>query len=64
VVRELVQAHGGDVVARSAGRGLGSQFIVNLPLADCARTMNVVAAEAERTEADPRRALMPNNAVA
>lgn len=38
VVRELVQAHGGDVVARSAGRGLGSQFIVNLPLADCART--------------------------
>src|SRR5450755_617198 len=47
VVRELVQAHGGDVVARSAGRGLGSQFIVNLPLADCARTTNV--AEAERS---------------
>lgn len=34
VVRELVQAHGGDVVARSAGRGSGSQFIVSLPLAD------------------------------
>ena len=49
VVRELVQAHGGDVVARSAGHGLGSQFIVNLPLAECARTTNVVAAEAERS---------------
>lgn len=32
VVRELVEAHGGTVVARSAGTGLGSQFIVTLPL--------------------------------
>lgn len=31
VVRELVQAHGGCVVARSAGHGLGSQFVVTLP---------------------------------
>jgi len=33
VVRELVEAHGGHVVARSAGIGLGSQFVVALPLA-------------------------------
>ena len=33
VVRELVEAHGGSVVARSAGSGLGSQFIVTLPTA-------------------------------
>jgi diguanylate cyclase (GGDEF)-like protein len=33
VVRTLVEAHGGTVVARSAGRGHGSQFIVTLPLA-------------------------------
>lgn len=33
VVREWVQAHGGDVVAHSAGRGRGSQFVVTLPLA-------------------------------
>jgi len=33
VVRELVEAHGGSVVARSAGRDLGSEFIVTLPLA-------------------------------
>ncbi len=32
VVRELVEAHGGHVVAHSAGSGLGSQFVVTLPL--------------------------------
>ncbi len=31
VVRDLVQAHGGTVVAYSAGRGLGSEFVVTLP---------------------------------
>jgi signal transduction histidine kinase len=31
VVRELVGAHGGSVVASSAGRGCGSQFVVTLP---------------------------------
>ena len=31
-VREIVQAHGGHVVAHSAGRGLGSSFVVTLPL--------------------------------
>jgi signal transduction histidine kinase len=33
VVRDLVEAHGGHIVARSAGHGLGSQFVVTLPLA-------------------------------
>jgi diguanylate cyclase len=33
VVRELVEAHSGTVIARSAGSGLGSQFVVTLPLA-------------------------------
>ncbi|MDB5815995.1 MAG: hypothetical protein JWN23_3112 [Rhodocyclales bacterium] len=32
VVRELVEAHDGIVVALSAGTGLGSQFVVTLPL--------------------------------
>jgi len=32
VVRELVEAHGGTVVASSAGTGLGSQFVFRLPL--------------------------------
>lgn len=32
VVRELVEAHGGTVAASSAGSGMGSQFVVSLPL--------------------------------
>ena len=36
VVRELVEAHGGTVIARSAGTSLGSQFIVTLPMAEWA----------------------------
>ena len=36
VVRELVEGHGGSVVASSAGTGLGSQFVVTLPLAGAA----------------------------
>jgi len=33
VVNELVKAHGGSVAASSAGKDLGSEFIVRLPLA-------------------------------
>jgi diguanylate cyclase len=33
LVRELVEGHGGSVVASSAGTGLGSRFVVTLPLA-------------------------------
>jgi signal transduction histidine kinase len=33
LVRHIVELHGGNVEARSAGRGLGSEFIVRLPLA-------------------------------
>ena len=32
VVRELVEAHGGTVLAASEGAGLGSSFVVRLPL--------------------------------
>jgi len=35
VVRDLVRAHGGSVVAHSAGRGRGSDFVVTLPLSGC-----------------------------
>lgn len=33
VVRDLVEAHGGTVTGRSAGRDLGSEFVLTLPLA-------------------------------
>ena len=36
VVRELVAAHGGTVVAQSAGTGLGSQLVVTLPMREAA----------------------------
>jgi len=36
VVRELVAAHGGTVAAQSAGTGLGSQFVVSLPMREVA----------------------------
>lgn len=32
VVRDLVEAHRGSVVVRSAGRGFGSEFVVRLPI--------------------------------
>ena len=36
IVRQLVQAHGGTIVAASAGRGLGSEFTVTLPTSGAA----------------------------
>ncbi|WP_266006259.1 sensor histidine kinase [Paucibacter sp. PLA-PC-4] len=37
LVRNLVEAHGGRVVARSAGIGFGSQFTVTLPIGSSAK---------------------------
>ena len=34
MVKSLVQMHGGTVEARSAGTGMGSEFVVRLPLAE------------------------------
>jgi signal transduction histidine kinase/CheY-like chemotaxis protein/putative methionine-R-sulfoxide reductase with GAF domain len=34
VVRNLIELHGGSVSAHSAGIGLGSEFVIRLPLAD------------------------------
>jgi diguanylate cyclase (GGDEF)-like protein len=34
IARDLVEAHGGTLVGRSAGRDRGSEFVVTLPLAD------------------------------
>jgi signal transduction histidine kinase len=32
VVRDLVEAHGGSVVAKSVGKDRGSEFVVRLPM--------------------------------
>ena len=34
IARDLVEAHGGTIVGRSAGRDCGSEFVVTLPLAN------------------------------
>jgi signal transduction histidine kinase/ActR/RegA family two-component response regulator len=46
IVRNLVTLHGGTVVARSEGRGRGSEFIVSLPL-NLTAAANVQPAEDE-----------------
>ena len=48
VVRALIEAHGGSVVARSEGVGQGSQFTVTLPLAEATPIPVTVATPASR----------------
>jgi signal transduction histidine kinase/CheY-like chemotaxis protein len=47
IVRQLVEQHGGAVEAHSAGAGLGSEFVVSLPLSASA------LASADRADAPP-----------
>ena len=49
LVKRLVELHGGRIEARSEGAGLGSEFVVSLPIA-------YVAADAPAPEAAPGRA--------
>ena len=61
IVRSLVSLHDGRVMARSDGEGLGSEFIVTLPLAvgDGARPQPLIAAAPSETHAcHPLRVLV------
>ena len=49
LVRQLVEAHGGSVVARSAGLGHGSTFTVELPLSNQAPVVETVDEPAEKS---------------
>ena len=53
LVRQITEMHGGTVEARSDGEGLGSTFIVRLPLLEDAMTAAV--APAPRTRSAPAR---------
>jgi CheY-like chemotaxis protein len=44
LVKRLVEMHGGSVEARSAGRGLGSQFRIRLPLLETSEGLALSAA--------------------
>jgi CheY-like chemotaxis protein len=57
LVRRLVELHGGTVVARSAGLGLGSEFTVRLPILS-ERPVSQPPPEAPRTEMIPRRRIL------
>jgi signal transduction histidine kinase/ActR/RegA family two-component response regulator len=59
LVRNLVELHGGKVHALSAGRGLGSEFIVNLPLSkETPVTNSESARDASPPEVARRRILV------
>jgi signal transduction histidine kinase/DNA-binding response OmpR family regulator len=66
LVRRLVELHGGTVVARSPGRGLGSEFSVRLPLASPERSKEPTdvdrPAAADRPD-QPRRVLIVDDNV-
>jgi len=55
LVRRIVELHGGSVEAHSAGRGLGSEFVVRLPVHVAAG--GVTAAAPRRSPARSRRLL-------
>jgi signal transduction histidine kinase len=46
IVKNLVELHGGTIVARSGGIGQGSQFIVSLPRQQPSRASASAAGEA------------------
>ncbi len=52
VVRMLVDMHGGKVEAHSAGPGLGSEFVVRLPIVDMEQTDQPVVEADNRPRAD------------
>jgi len=56
LVKRLVAMHDGDIEARSAGAGCGSELIVRLPIADDDRAMaaDEVGASARDAESGPR----------
>ncbi|HEV7518720.1 MAG TPA: hybrid sensor histidine kinase/response regulator, partial [Thermoanaerobaculia bacterium] len=56
LVRGLVELHGGEVAARSPGPGLGSEFVVRLPLPELAAPP-VLPREAEEADSAPERPL-------
>jgi CheY-like chemotaxis protein len=58
LVRRLVELHGGDVVARSAGRGQGSEFIVRLPALQVQAEPPIVATLGATRQSSTRRRIL------
>src|SRR5262249_8179222 len=59
LVRGLVELHGGKVDVRSAGIGMGSEFIVRLPGADTrVQAPEVPTDDGEKSRAGPKRRVL------
>jgi signal transduction histidine kinase len=61
LVKGITELHGGTVEARSAGLGLGSEFIVRLPLAARPLDASQVSTEAAHTPTARRRILLADD---
>ncbi|WP_246716454.1 MULTISPECIES: hybrid sensor histidine kinase/response regulator [unclassified Methylocystis] len=56
LARSLVMLHGGTIEARSGGAGMGSEFIVRLPLSEAPVAANVEPAQEAAPDTGERRA--------
>ncbi len=63
LARSLVELHGGSIEARSAGLGLGCEFVVRLPLLSALQPRRPVADQAEDFRHSPRRILVVDDNV-
>lgn len=61
LVRKLVEMHSGEVAVRSAGVGLGSEFVVRIPLLDNLPVAAVLAARANATMQARHRILVADD---
>lgn len=58
LVKNIVELHGGSVHAHSAGRGLGSEFVVRLPLRSAVALQAPVELPAREPAGAPQRVLL------
>jgi CheY-like chemotaxis protein len=58
LVKKLVEMHGGSVQAESEGFGMGSQFVVRLPVAAAGKDAPAIVQPAVQPSASPRRRVL------
>lgn len=63
LARGLVEMHGGEITAHSAGLGRGSEFVVDLPLAAAAAARQALAGTADAAPPSGRRIVVADDNV-
>jgi CheY-like chemotaxis protein len=63
IARRLVEMHSGRVAAQSAGRGQGSRFVIELPLAEGMTSVPLAGEPATATERPPAKVLVVDDNV-